>query len=309
VLTGSTNFSVTGIYVNSNHVLVFDDPKVAKQYSDVFNRAWAQDVNGAAFKKSAEAAQPFSFGGTKQVPRMEVRYSPHNETVATAGLQEIADRITKESKTKNGTVLFAVMDIGTGTGPVFPTLKKIHANVDIFSYGITDTTDGIALYRPASTQGVLVTGKPAKAVLPPPFDQVPGVGLGHQVHHKFVVCGFKSPDAVVYCGSSNLALMGEQVNGDNLIAVHDTDVATVFAIEALALVDHFEFLDRVADAAKTSGQVPKATSKAKSVAKTKSASKQHQAAAAGWFLGTTDKWAVPYYDPKDLHCVDRQLFG
>ena len=26
VMTGSTNFSVTGLYVNSNHVLIFDDP-------------------------------------------------------------------------------------------------------------------------------------------------------------------------------------------------------------------------------------------------------------------------------------------
>ena len=30
VLTGSTNFSVTGLYVNSNHVLIFHDPAVAK---------------------------------------------------------------------------------------------------------------------------------------------------------------------------------------------------------------------------------------------------------------------------------------
>ena len=88
-----------------------------------------------------------------------------------------------------------------------------------------------------------MTGKPASTVLPPPFDQVPGVGLGHQVHHKFVVCGFNGPDPVVYCGSSNLALKGEQVNGDNLLAISDGDVATVFAIEALLLVDHFNFLD------------------------------------------------------------------
>ncbi len=70
------------------------------------------------------------------------------------------------------------------------------------------------------------------------------IGLGHQVHHKFIVCGFNSPDAVVYCGSSNLALGGETSNGDNLIAIHDRDVATVFAIEALELVDHFNFLDQ-----------------------------------------------------------------
>lgn len=26
-------------------------------------------------------------------------------------------------------------------------------------------------------------------------------------------------------------------------------------------------------------------------------------------VGTNDVWAQEYFDPKDLHCVDRQLFG
>ena len=36
VMTGSTNLSVTGLYVNSNHVIVFDDPVVAGKYAEVF---------------------------------------------------------------------------------------------------------------------------------------------------------------------------------------------------------------------------------------------------------------------------------
>jgi hypothetical protein len=119
------------------------------------------------------------------------------------------------------------------------------------------------------------------------------------VHHKFVVCGFNGDDPVTYCGSSNLALGGEESNGDNLIAIHDADIATVFAIEALALVDHFEFLDRSA-ATKSNGRAKRAP---------KFASKQQLAASAGWFLSTTDQWANPYFDPNDLHCVDRELFG
>ena len=182
------------------------------------------------------------------------------------------------------------MDLKQGTGPVFPALKTLHANESIFSYGISDSPDGIALYAPGRKTGVLVTGKPGKTQLPPPFDQVPDVGLGHQVHHKFIVCGFNTADAVVYCGSSNLAQGGEESNGDNLIAIHDRDVATVFAIEALGLVDHFDFLDRVKAAPK-------------------SASKTQQALSAGFFLSTTDTWVNPYFDPDDLHSVDRQLFG
>jgi phosphatidylserine/phosphatidylglycerophosphate/cardiolipin synthase-like enzyme len=150
---------------------------------------------------------------------------------------------------------------------------------------------------PGKKTGALVSGKPTATKLPPPFDQVPNLGLGHQVHHKFIVCGFNGKSPVVYCGSSNLALAGEQVNGDNLIAIHDGDLATVFALEALALVDHFDFLDRSSTKAKVAP------------ANIKAASKQQQAVNAGWFLSTTDRWVAPYYDPGDLHNVDRLLFG
>ena len=39
------------------------------------------------------------------------------------------------------------------------------------------------------------------------------------------------------------------------------------------------------------------------------ASKQQDAVSAGWFLSTDDKWTKPYFDPKDLHSVDRNIFG
>ena len=102
---------------------------------------------------------------------------------------------------------------------------------------------------------------------------------------------------MVYCGSSNLALGGEQANGDNLIAIYDDDIVTVFTIEALALVDHFDFLDRSSE---KSGKAP---------VKIKLASQQQQAVDAGWFLSTSDRWTRPYYDANDLHSVDRQLFA
>ena len=294
VLTGSTNFSVTGLYVNSNHVLVFNDPTVATTYAQIFQTVWDGKAS-IKFSKTPEAAKvfPFPLGQTQ----IEVTFSPHPEADAEKNLDNMVARINQEQKQKNGSVLFAVMGLDKGTGPVLPALKDLHADENIFSYGISDTPGGIFLYKPGRKTGALVSGKPTATKLPPPFDQVPGLGLGHQVHHKFIVCGFNGKNPVVYCGSSNLALAGEQVNGDNLIAIHDGDIATVFAIEALAMVDHFDFLDRSSTKAKVAP------------AKIKSASKQQQAVAAGWFLSTTDGWVAPYYDSGDLHSVDRLLFG
>jgi hypothetical protein len=294
VLTGSTNFSVTGLYVNSNHVLVFNDATVAATYAQIFQEVWDGNVS-VKFNKTPDAAKVFSFPlGQTQI---EVTFSPHTEADAGKNLDNMVARINQERKQKNGSVLFAVMGLDKGTGPVLPALKDLHADEKIFSYGISDTPGGIFLYKPGKKTGALVSGKPTATKLPPPFDQVPNLGLGHQVHHKFIVCGFNGKSPVVYCGSSNLALAGEQVNGDNLIAIHDGDLATVFALEALALVDHFDFLDRSSTKAKVAP------------ANIKAASKQQQAVNAGWFLSTTDRWVAPYYDPGDLHNVDRLLFG
>lgn len=297
VLTGSTNFSVTGFYVNSNHVLVFNDPKVAAKYAELFETAWTGKVKLKAFLKSSLSAEASSFS-TAATPPTEITFAPHSEEFATATLDGIAARIKAEGKKKTGvgSVLFAVMSIDQGTSPVFTALTDLHADDRIFSYGISDSGAGISLYKPGRKTGVLVTGKPVSTQLPPPFNQVRNIGgVGHQVHHKFVVCGFNGDEPVVYCGSSNLALGGEQRNGDNLLAIRDREVATVFAIEALGLVDHFHFLDR---SATVKGPITKLP-----------ASKQQAAQSAGWFLSTTDKWAEPYFDPNDLHCVDRLLFA
>lgn len=294
VLTGSTNFSVTGLYVNSNHVLVYSDPAVAREYADLFETVWKEDAKLAPYLKSRFTNETFETGDG--VTR--ISFAPHSEEFATELLDAVAARIGKEGTRRGGgSVLFAVMEVDAGTSPVYTALKQLHSDDRVFSFGVSDSKDGISLYEPRKRTGVLVTGRPVRTQLPPPFNQVPGVGIGHQIHHKFVVCGFNSRDPVVYCGSSNLALGGEQKNGDNLLEIRDPDVVTAFAIEALGLVDHFQFLDRYATG--SPAKKPKAPP----------AATVHAAASAGWFLSTTDRWAAKYFDPDDLYYADRRLFA
>jgi Phosphatidylserine/phosphatidylglycerophosphate/cardiolipin synthases and related enzymes len=303
VLTGSTNFSVTGLYVNSNHVLVYRDTKVAQLYAGLFKQVWDEDVKLRPFVTTPLSLETFS-SSTKGTPKTDFTFAPHDQTTTTKVLKTITSRIAAEGKKGKtiGSVMFAVMQVDPGKdeskrakNPVYLALNTLHKDQRIFSFGISDSPGGISLYSIGKKTGVLVTGKPSQTILPPPFDQVPAIkGFGHQVHHKFVVCGFNGDDPVVFCGSSNLSNGGEQNNGDNLLAVRDGDVATVFAIEALLLVDHFDFLDRMPKAGKT---------------RKPPVSKQQQAASAGWFLSTDDKWTAKFFDSKDLHSVDRELFG
>jgi hypothetical protein len=295
VLTGSTNFSVSGLYINSNHVLVFDDEPTAQKYADLFQQVWEEGVKAAPFIASQISTEKFSPPGAVTPPRT-ITFSPHDEEVAAGLLDGIVRRVAAEGAKHDATasVLFAVMGLD-GSGSVYPALKELHERDDVLSYGVSDDPGGIALYVPDQTSGVLVTGTPTNTKLPPPFNQVPSIGLYHQIHHKFVICGFNGADPVVYCGSSNLALAGEKKNGDNLIEIRDGDVATAFALEALALVDHFQFLNRLSDHGGDHREPP--------------ASKRDAARSAGWFLSTSDRWAQPYFDEHDLHGVDRALFA
>ncbi|MCW3845646.1 phospholipase D-like domain-containing protein [Sphingomonas sp. LB-2] len=321
VLTGSTNFAITGFYVNSNHVLVFEDPGVAALYARLFDESWGSDCDPGRFIASALGTGRFEFSG-QGLPDFSVTFSPHSPKFAGEVLQAVIDRIAAEENAEagRGSVLFAVMELGgpikpgstpaviakkKKDNPVYAAINALHGRQKVFSYGISDNPEGISLYPVGSTEGVIVTGKPGKTRLPPPFSQVPGIGMGHQVHHKFVVCGFNGPDPVTVCGSSNLALGGEGANGDNLLVIRDEDVATAFAIEALALVDHFNFLNNLAEKKAAAGepQAPGAPSAALAEPR------RDAATAAGWFLGTTDAWSKKFFDPKDLHCMDRVLFA
>jgi phospholipase D-like protein len=252
VITGSTNWSVTGLYVNANHVLVFDDANVAAKYSEVFAKSFQilgstktpSKAASGAFAGTPLAAQPVTFQSAS-VPRTIINFSPHAATRVTQILNAISAQINAQVGAKNGSVLFAVMQMTGSQSPVLNTLNSLHAKQNVYSYGISDAPQGTFLYAPGTKNGVMVTGKPGQTILPPPFDQVP-TPPGHEIHDKFVVCGLNGSDPVVYCGSSNLATGGEAANGDNLLEIHDADVATAFAIEALLLVDHYNFLDRMA---------------------------------------------------------------
>ena len=272
VLTGSTNFSSNGFYINANHVLIWSNRKVAKLYADAFAASFGADLM-KQFKTSELSLQDHLFNDSG-MPEMTMRFAPHTEAVATVFFKTISERI----KAAQSDVLFAVMQDDSASS-ILDALKFVRENNEnIYSYGITDTTTSISLYKPHSKRGVLVAGKGGAKILPPPFDKEPAIP-GIAIHHKFVVVDFKGKDPVVYCGSSNLAFGPEQRNGDNLIEIRNQAVVTVFAIEAIRLVDHFSFRYRVENTERIDLQTSDATT----------------------------PWYASYYDPEDLHFVERVL--
>jgi len=266
VLTGSANFTVRGLYVQANSVLLFEQPGVAELYAKAFDQAWNKPRN---FSGSPIA------GGWHDVVIGATRYSfsfaPHRTPFP---LETIAEAIKKAEYS----VLFAMMEMNS-KGEATDAIKGLPEREDLYSMGVIEGRAQLRLFKPD-------TGKPnftaaSKAYLkkdvPAPFDKEIGGGSGKVIHHKFVVCDFNGDNPVVFCGSSNLAAGGETSNGDNLIAIHDRNIAVQYAIEAIRLYDHFRF---------------------RSMRETSTKAKPLQ-------LNSESVWLEPYYDPSSIKYRER----
>jgi hypothetical protein len=275
VFTGSANFSLRGLYVQANSCLVIEDPDVAAKYAEAFETAF---TNMRGFGKTPIAKQWFDFE-KPGLPRFGVAFSPH-----TSGNLSL-DRVAKAIDGARSSVIYAVMELD-GSGKVLEKLQAMPKRSDIYSYGVTQHSKGLSLYKPGEKKGVLVEFDYLKQQVPQPFRQEWNGGMGMVIHHKFVVVDFNDAVPVAFAGSSNLAQGGEQDNGDNLLAIYDRAFVQAYAVEGIRLVDHYAFRDALKTATKAAPLMLQGAKLSKKTA----------------------PWWKRYYDPKDLAFVERTLF-
>jgi len=234
VLAGSTNFSFRGIYIQSNNVLVFDDPSVAGLFGNVFDAAF-KDPKSFASEELATKWHTLQDAGR---PPLHFCFSPH--TSSDIALNPIRGAIEQASSS----VLYAVAFLSQiKSGPTEEAFDRL-INRSVFSYGITDKRGQLQLQKPDGSVALVDFDYLANKA-PEPFKSEWSGGRGINVHHKFVVTDFNLPTAKVFTGSSNFSPSGEKGNGDHLILIEDRKVAVAYAIEALRVFDHLHFRDRM----------------------------------------------------------------
>ncbi len=238
VLSGSANFSVRGLYAQSNNVFVFDDPDTAGLYERAFEQAFT-DPRG--FRQS-EIASGWSGSSGEDLPGFEASFAPHSD--AEVSLGPVANAINGAKSS----VLFSIMELGGG-GPVLEAVNELGSRDDIYAFGTTqDSSGGLQVTSPATPDSIFVPFAYLHSKVPEPFREEFSGGPGQVIHHKFVVCDFNGERPAVFAGSSNLAKGGEEENGDNLVAFRDPAIASTYAVEAIRLIDHYRFRAAMKDA-------------------------------------------------------------
>lgn len=268
VLTGSANFSIRGLYVQANSILIFDDPVVA----DLYERAFDVAFNDAKKFRNSEIASKWFPVKNQDETIASFCFSPHKKP--TFSLDMVSDAIKKAKSS----VLFAVM-AATGGGDVMKDLKNMASKKNVLSLGTIQQKSQLTAFKQNDDNSSVASFDFLQNNMPSSFQKEWSGGTGQVIHHKFVVCDFNAKSPVAFCGSSNLSSGGEENNGDNLIAIYDPGVVTCYAVEAIRLFDHYRFR----------------SSHQKSTAKSPLKLKQ------------TEEWVTPYYDPKDIRSLERQI--
>jgi phosphatidylserine/phosphatidylglycerophosphate/cardiolipin synthase-like enzyme len=274
------NFSVRGIYVQANNVILVDDPTTAAMFAQAFDEAFKDGVKAGPFRASsiAKGYMVASATDSADLPKFSLALSPHSD--ASVSLSPMSQRI----RNATSSVLFAVME-PNGAGPVLDTLRRIAARPTVFSYGTVETDKGLAVQSPNGAMGQMTGFAALTKHVPPPFAEEFGGGPGMHIHDKFVVVDFNAANPTVFTGSSNLSAGGEQNNGDSLAMIEDVSIATMYAIEAVGLFDHYHF-NKAANAATTTTPLTL------------------------WFPGKSDTpWWKQYYDKTQIQMRDRCLFA
>ncbi len=232
VLTGSTNYSLRGLYIQANNALLFDDQDVAANYGKLFDAYWTSPNK---FRKNI-LSQQWWVVRDQVDSRVSLGFSPHSDSALSL------DPIAQAIENAESSVLYSIVFLNQLSGAVRNALDELMER-SLFSYGVAQRVGGLTVNKPDGSRGLLPFAYLAEDAPEPFKSEWSGQTTGHSnmVHHKFLVTDFNGERPTVYTGSSNMAAGGEKANADNLICIEDRKVAIAYAIEALRLFDHFHF--------------------------------------------------------------------
>lgn len=237
-IAGSTNFSLRGLYIQANNVLLFCDKTAPGVFSQVFDAYWAPETQAAPKFRANPLSKTWWIVRDKPGSRVSLCFSPHAEEDVELSLSPVAAAI-EEAETS---VLYAVVFLNQLTGRVRDALDEL-VDRSLFSYGVAQRVGGLAVSKPDGSRGLLPFAYLGENA-PPPFKEEWSGNTSdrsNMVHHKFVVTDFNGKRPMVFTGSSNMAAGGEAANGDHIICIEDRQIAIAYAIEALRMFDHFHF--------------------------------------------------------------------
>ena len=247
VLTGSTNWTTTGLCTQLNNVLIVDDTVIAQRYLDQWSRLVAAgndmtaDLKASNTRPTADKDITLYFAATNG----EAEFKPVLDLIASAkdgalflmfmpGQSPLLDALLDRAKDNNIYVRGVVSSV---------TASK---NGDIYSVGGQVVKSG----APAQAfhddvplpSGISEKDKPSWAEQEFNVAEMRGAHLMAIVHSKTIVIDPFSDDCAVITGSHNFSVAASGKNDENLVIVRgNKQLAQAYALHINGVYDHYSW--------------------------------------------------------------------
>lgn len=313
VLTGSTNWTSTGLCGQTNNMIVIESEKVARHYKKYWDEMKTEFDNeekqGANFRTwCAENSCTNKVNGSELTlwfaPNTKQKTKPKNAPTP-IDMEEVFDLIEQAKES----VLYLVFNPGKPS--IIDKIKEVAAkrptDDPLFVRGaVSDAKIAASVTTNIVTSDILaapdtyyfdrVTGV---AAIPGPFSYFEQelLKLGFStIHDKLLVIDPFSKDCVVVTGSHNLGYTASYKNDENMVIIKgDKAIARAYATHVLDIVNHFKWRYKLQD------KIIKAGAKTKA--------KKEAVLAKVWDdLDETDEWMDYYFDENGFVDMNKFLF-
>jgi phosphatidylserine/phosphatidylglycerophosphate/cardiolipin synthase-like enzyme len=252
VLTGSTNWTSTGVCTQSNNSTIVEHDDVAAAYLDYWKRIKADDSKqGPDYRKANQMPHPATVDGTAAT----VWFSPN--TMATSKGKalpvDMKDVFAAMAKAKQA-IIFLVFQPGSPSIVEYAAACE-NAKPGLLVYGAaTDPRakdDYTTLLVHRSTKNTEVVHENTSVVSATGVNtefaywhkeilKLPGAHA--IIHDKIVVIDPMTPDCVVIFGSHNQGYRASYANDENFIIVHGhQQLAAAYATHVMDVYDHYRW--------------------------------------------------------------------
>ncbi len=224
VLTGSTNFTSNAVYRQANVLHIMEDPAIAAQYLELFEKLFAGTKPGDT-RKYINTANPVVAGHAPQV-----LFSPRSN------LGDLREVIGIIKRAKRDLVFCTAFDLHDD---VEDALRGSDDN-DVIRYGLQNTRSRITgTHRHARFVAPALLNTGLEGFLK---ESTAGQKGNILIHLKTIITDFSTDKPTVITGSNNFSHNSSSSNDENLLIVSgETTVADIYVTEMMRLYDHYRF--------------------------------------------------------------------
>ncbi|MBI4420624.1 MAG: hypothetical protein HY560_07345 [Gemmatimonadetes bacterium] len=271
VWTGSTNFTESGFFLQTNVGLLFRDPAIVKAFDDYWE-ILRDDPEPKVAKQRVEAL----VNAVALPPGLRLFFSP----VPGDRLLEDASALLKGAR--------SAVFISSPFGLDKTVVEALNDNDPaVLEFGLVNTTNRKRLIGVIDRSINTLYASPAWIRQYDGRRWDPKAYGAHKIHVKAMVADPWGPAPRVLIGSANFSDESVNKNDENALLVDaDPRLAAVTATEFLRVFEHYKFRDYVA----------------RTAAATKAAAKER-------YLAEDGSWTTDYYDPKHAKFRDRVVFA